>query len=82
MSQPVRDTEESFHRPLEVFVDGDNLQKAMRKLQRKVSAEGVFRDLKRSRASSKPSIRRREKQMRAERDRRKRARRAARGAAR
>ena len=60
--------------PLEVHVDRDVLR-AMKRLKRLVNQEGVLKDLKKRRAHAKPSVRRREKQRMAERNRRKRERR-------
>jgi small subunit ribosomal protein S21 len=65
-------------RPLEVHVDDRGLERAIRRLKRKVAQEGVSRELKRRRAYEKPSVRKRRKARDAERRRRRRERRMAR----
>jgi len=42
-------------RPLEVWVDGDNVERAIRMLKRKMAEEGIFRELKKRRYYEKPS---------------------------
>lgn len=65
-------------RPLEVTVDERGLERAIRRLKRKIATEGVTRELKRRRHYEKPSVRKRRKAREAERRRRRRERRAAR----
>ena len=57
--------------PLEVWVEGDNLGRAMSQLKRKMAAEGVFKELKRRRYHEKPSERRKRRIREAARRRRK-----------
>lgn len=57
--------------PLEVKVDGENLQRAITQLKKKMATEGVFKELKRRRFHEKPSERRKRKQREAARRRRK-----------
>ena len=64
-------------RPLEVTVDERGVERAIRRLKRKIATEGVTRELKRRRHYEKPSVRKRRKQREAERRRRRRERRAA-----
>ena len=63
-------------RPLEVIVDGDNVERAIKILKRQVAHEGVYKELKRRRFYEKPSVKRKRKQREAERRRRKERRRA------
>ena len=63
-------------RPLEVIVDGDNVERAIKALKRKVATEGIYKELKRRRFYEKPSVKRKRKQREAERRRRKERRRA------
>lgn len=65
-------------RPLEVSVDDRGLERAIRRLKRKIDTEGVTRELKRRRHYEKPSVRKRRKAREAERRRRRRDRRLAR----
>ena len=65
-------------RPLEVSVDGDNVERAIKALKRKVAHEGIYKELKRRRFYEKPSVKRKRKQREAERRRRKERRRAVR----
>ena len=65
-------------RPLEVSVDERGLERAIRRLKRKIDTEGVTRELKRRRHYEKPSVRKRRKAREAERRRRRRDRRMAR----
>ena len=62
-------------RPLEVAVDERGLERAIRRLKRKIDTEGVTRELKRRRHYEKPSVRKRRKAREAERRRRRRDRR-------
>ena len=73
-------TETVTGRPLEVQVDERGVERAIRKLKRKVAQEGVTRELKRRRHYEKPSVRKRRKAREAERRRRRKARRLARAA--
>lgn len=76
------DPERSWHdkrdpvvlRPLEVTVVDGKIDKALRKLKRKMSAEGVLKELKRRRRAMKPSERKRKKRVESARRRRKRER--------
>jgi len=65
--------------PLEVVVQDGRLDKAIKKLKRKMAAEGVLKELKRRRRAMKPSAERRRKQVDAARRRRKRQRAAEKG---
>jgi len=56
-------------RPLEVSVEDQRIEKALRKLKRRIAREGVARDLREHRSYRKPSIRKREKRLRAARRR-------------
>jgi small subunit ribosomal protein S21 len=62
-------------RPIEVTVDGDNVDRAIKILKRKMADEGVFRELKKRRYYEKPSEAKKRKQREALRRRRKAARR-------
>ena len=59
-------------KPLEVRVADGKLDKALKKLKRKMAAEGILKELKRRRRAIKPSAQRRRKQVEAARRRRKR----------
>ena len=61
---------DDFGRPLEVTVDDGGLEKAMRKLKRKLASEGVLREIKKRRYYEKPSVRRKRKMREAARRRR------------
>ncbi len=63
-------------RPLEVIVEGDNVERAIKALKRKVAQEGIYKELKRRRFYEKPSVKTKRKQREAERRRRKERRRA------
>ena len=65
-------------RPLEVIVEGDNVERAIKALKRKVAHEGIYKELKRRRFYEKPSVKCKRKQREAERRRRKERRRAVR----
>ena len=67
-------------RPLEVIVEGDNFERAVKALKRRVAQEGIYKELKRRRFYEKPSVKRKRKQREAERRRRKERRRALRAA--
>ncbi len=62
-------------RPLEVTVEGDNVDRAINRLKRKMADEGVLKELKKRRFYEKPSVRKKRKQREAERRRRKEAKR-------
>lgn len=64
-------------KPMEVAVIDGKLDKALRKLKKKMATEGVLKELKRRRRATKPSDQKRRKRMDAARRRRKRARAAA-----
>ena len=66
-------------RPLEVKVEGDNINRAINQLKRKMANEGIYKELKKRRFYEKPSERRKRKQREAERRLRKAQRRAASG---
>jgi small subunit ribosomal protein S21 len=59
------------HRPVEVQVDSDNLDRALRALKRKMANEGVYKELKKRKFFLKPSEQKKRKQREAERRRRK-----------
>ena len=63
-------------RPLEVIVEGDNVERAIKALKHKVAQEGIYKELKRRRFYEKPSVKTKRKQREAERRRRKERRRA------
>ncbi|MEC8024271.1 MAG: 30S ribosomal protein S21 [Myxococcota bacterium] len=56
---------------MEVWVESDNVERAIRILKRKMADEGVFRELKKRRYYEKPSEARKRKRREAERRRRK-----------
>jgi small subunit ribosomal protein S21 len=58
-------------KPLEVHVDGDNVERALRTLKRKMAEEGIFRELKKRRFYEKPSEAKKRKSAEATRRRRK-----------
>ena len=64
--------------PLEVRVDGENINRAINQLKRKMANEGIFKELKKRRFYEKPSERKKRKQREAERRLRKSLRRQAR----
>ncbi len=64
----TRDTE---FRPLEVVVEFDNVERAIKILKRKMADEGIFRELKKRRYYEKPSEAKKRKQREAARRRRK-----------
>lgn len=61
-------------RPLEVVVVDGKIDKAIRKLKRKLGTEGVMKELKRRRRALKPSAKKRKKEIDARRRRLKRER--------
>jgi small subunit ribosomal protein S21 len=64
-------------KPIEVVVADGKLEKALRKLKKKMATEGVLKELKRRRRATKPSDAKRRKRLDAARRRRKRERAAA-----
>ena len=68
----------SYQGPLEVRVDGDNINRAINQLKRKMANEGVYKELKKRRFYEKPSECKKRKQREAERRLRKALRRQAR----
>ena len=56
--------DEMVLRPLEVVVEGDNVERAIKALKRKVAHEGIYKELKRRRFYEKPSVKRKRKQRR------------------
>ncbi len=58
-------------RPLEVSVEGENVDRAINRLKRKMADEGVLKELKKRRFYEKPSVRKKRKMREAERRRRK-----------
>lgn len=61
-------------KPVEVPVIDGKIDKALRKLKKKMAAEGILKELKRRRRATKPSDQRRRKRIDAARRRRKRER--------
>ena len=61
VEKPLSQTELNL-RPLEVIVDGDNVERAIKILKRQVAHEGVYKELKRRRFYEKPSVKRKRKQ--------------------
>lgn len=59
-------------RPLQVYVDGKGVERALKHLKRKLAGEGLLRELKKRRHYMKPSIKKRKKIAEAARRRRKR----------
>ncbi len=59
-------------KPLEVSVGDKGIERAIKHLKRKLSAEGILRELKIRRHYMKPSVKRRKKESEAARRRRKR----------
>ena len=80
--RPELSQNELVLRPLEIIVEGDNVERAIKALKRKVAHEGIYKELKRRRYYEKPSVKRKRKQREAERRRRKERRRAIRADAR
>lgn len=67
---------DSGMRPLEVRVEGDNINRAINQLKRKMANEGIYKEMKKRRHYEKPSEARKRKQRESERRRRKAERRA------
>jgi small subunit ribosomal protein S21 len=61
---PRRDPEAN---PLEVRVEGENINRAINQLKRKMANEGIYKELKKRRFYEKPSERRKRKMREAER---------------
>jgi len=57
--------------PLEVTVDGENVDRALKILKRKMANEGVYKEIKKRKFYMKPSEEKKRKQREAERRRRK-----------
>jgi len=68
---------DSDMRPLEVRVEGENINRAINQLKRKMANEGIYKELKKRRFYEKPSERRKRKMREAERRVRKASRRSA-----
>ncbi|MCB9728454.1 MAG: 30S ribosomal protein S21 [Myxococcota bacterium] len=64
-------------KPLEVKVDGENINRAINQLKRKMANEGIYKELKKRRFYEKPSERKKRKAREAERRLRKALRRQA-----
>ena len=56
---------------MEVIVQNNDIDRALRDLKRKIQREGLMRELKRRTAYEKPSVKKKRKSMEAERRRRK-----------
>jgi small subunit ribosomal protein S21 len=56
---------------LDVTVRGNDIEKALRDLKRNLQKEGLFRELKKRQYYEKPSVKKKRKQLEAERRRRK-----------
>jgi small subunit ribosomal protein S21 len=63
--------ESNEHRPVEVVVENENVDRALRALKRKMANEGVYKELKKRKFFLKPSEQKKRKQREAERRRRK-----------
>jgi len=61
---PRRDSDSN---PLEVRVEGENINRAINQLKRKMANEGIYKELKKRRFYEKPSERRKRKMREAER---------------
>ncbi len=51
---------------MEVRVDGNNIEKALRLLKQKIQKDGLFRELKNRRFYEKPSLKKKRKQREAQ----------------
>ncbi len=67
MMQPQRSEKSGDSRPMEVKVEGDNINRAINQLKRKMANEGIYKELKKRRFYEKPSERKKRKQREAER---------------
>jgi small subunit ribosomal protein S21 len=56
---------------LQINVQGNDIEKALKQLKRKLQTEGIMKELKNRRFYEKPSVKKKRKQMEAERKRRK-----------
>ena len=56
---------------MDVMVRGNDIEKALRDLKRNLQKEGLFRELKKRKYYEKPSVKKKHKQLEAERRRRK-----------
>ena len=56
---------------LTIIVHGNDIEKALRDLKRTVQRDGIFKEIKKRRFYEKPSVKKKRKQMEAERRRRK-----------
>ncbi len=63
--RPERSSDSS--KPMEVRVEGDNINRAINQLKRKMANEGIYKELKKRRFYEKPSERKKRKQREAER---------------
>jgi small subunit ribosomal protein S21 len=57
--------------PLQVIVHGNDVEGALRHLKRKLQQEGLFRELKKRKFYEKPSVKKKRKQLEAQRRKRK-----------
>lgn len=67
MMQSPRPEKSGDSRPMEVRVEGDNINRAINQLKRKMANEGIYKELKKRRFYEKPSERKKRKQREAER---------------
>lgn len=67
MMPPQPRPEKGDSRPMEVKVEGDNINRAINQLKRKMANEGIYKELKKRRFYEKPSERKKRKQREAER---------------
>jgi small subunit ribosomal protein S21 len=67
MMPPQRSEKSGDSRPMEVKVEGDNINRAINQLKRKMANEGIYKELKKRRFYEKPSERKKRKQREAER---------------
>ena len=56
---------------LQVFVQGNDVEKALKHLKRKLQMDGFFKELKKRKHYEKPSVKRKRKQAEAQKKRRK-----------
>ena len=56
---------------MQINVQGNDIEKALKQLKRKLQTEGIMKELKNRRFYEKPSVKKKRKQMEAERKRRK-----------
>lgn len=67
MPPPQRSEKSGDSRPMEVKVEGDNINRAINQLKRKMANEGIYKELKKRRFFEKPSEKKKRKQREAER---------------